>query len=268
MKILGLIHALIPPLMLSLILGSIRFFSGFSGKYNSWSKASSKCKGYEHSNIVEAYSRNLRNLIENQQTPSVEISSRKIRVLAALGVVQSLGGEPVCEVVDFGGGWGADYFELAPIMPHLRSWVVVESGEVVRNLSKLPALPERLSFSEKIPNTNGGQTIFASGSIQCLEEGLQLLDTFAETSRFVVLDRVPITYKAKKSWVSIQRTSRLLGGAGSSYPVWFFAGEEFEAALRQKWKVVIQWKVPEDAPFVSRGRLVYSGYLLQKIKQP
>ena len=266
MQLINVIRELIPPLFLVLILASIRRFSGFSGEYESWSKALSKCKGYEHADIVRAYSQNLQSLIKNQDSPSAKISARKIRVLAALGLAQAIDGNPVCEVVDFGGGWGADYFELAPRLPGLRSWVVVESGEVTRRLRRISGLPGRLSFSETVPTENASQIIFASGAIQCLEEGLQLLDSFAETSRFVVLDRIPITTE-KKSWVSIQRTSRVLGGVGSSYPVWFFAARDFEEALDGKWKVVLQWEVPEDAPYVSQGRLIYSGFLLQRIKQ-
>jgi len=264
MKLLNVINALIPPLLLVLLLMSIRGFSGFSGKYDSWNKALQKCKGYEHSTIVETYSRNLKSELENPTISSTKISGRKIRALAAFGLAQSTGGDPVSEVIDFGGGWGADYFELAPNLPQLKSWVVVESKEVAQNLSKVSGLPALLSFSERIPISSGSQIIFASGAIQCLEEGLGLLDSFADSSKFVVLDRVPITQK-EKSWVSIQRTSRLLGGVGSSYPVWFFAAKDFEAAIEGKWKIVLRWEVPEDAPFVSRGRLAYSGFLLQKI---
>lgn len=264
MKLLNVINGLIPPLFLFLILMSIRWYSGFSGRYESWSKALQKCKGYEHADIVDTYSKNLKNHLENVSTSDSKISGRKIRILAAIGLAQSLAGDSVREIVDFGGGYGADYFELAPNLPDLRSWVVVESKEVARTLSETPGLPERLSFSDRIPTHANNQLIFASGAIQCLEEGLGLLDSFAEISQFVVLDRVPITPK-EKSWISVQRTSRLLGGVGSSYPAWFFSARDFEQALGGKWKVVLQWEVPEDAPYFSLRRLVFSGFLLQKI---
>ena len=264
MKLLNVINALIPPLVLFLILMSIRWYSGFSGRYESWSKALQRCKGYEHVDIVDTYSKNLRNHLENASSSGTKISGRKIRVLAAFGLAQSLAGDSVREIVDFGGGYGADYFELAPNLPDLNSWVVVESKEVAGKLSQTPGLPERLSFSDKIPTHANNQLIFASGAIQCLEEGLGLLDSFTETSQFVVLDRVPITTQ-QNSCISIQRTSRLLGGVGSSYPVWFFSARDFERALNGKWKVVLQWEVPEDAPYYSLSRLVYSGFLLQRI---
>lgn len=263
-QFVSILKRLLPPFMLDLLLFLIRPVTGFTGKYSDWNDARLKCLGYEDIRIIDWYREGVATRsVAHKLAPVRRLGQRQARVLAAFGVVASIRGTPITKVVDFGGAGGGYFFDLRAMLPRLESWVVVESDSVVRALSNVNNVPVELTFERSIPSQEN-QVILAIGAIPCVERGLKMLDEFAAKSDFLILDRTPVMPQ-DRSWVSIQRTSRLFGETGTSYPSWFFSQEDFENQIQGKWSVIMEWQVPEDAPWMSGRREPYRGYLLQKL---
>lgn len=260
------LRGFLPQIAIDLAVSAINPVHGFSGDYSTWLEAQTKCLGYEDALIVERY-----NLLFNQRASSGPekkkcISQRKIRALAAFGLAQQSSNKVLSNVMDFGGAYGGDYWEIGAFLGNVSSWEVVESPEVASSLSleamRFQNLEGKLSFDSSFAGRSF-DIVYSSGAIQCLPQGLSLLDEFAKAAEFIVLDRVPV-FEIPKSRIMVQRTSRLFGGVGSSYPVWFFSKTDFESALNGKWRILLSWDVPEDSPHVAGQRRSYSGYLLQR----
>lgn len=267
------LHLFVPQIFINWAVWAVRPISGFTGSYTTWSEAQEKCAGYESQNIVSFYATKFREFATSSPTVLESsharglISQRKVRVLAAFGQIHQRSGMAIKSVMDFGGAFASDYWEIGTLLEKLETWQVIESPRVAKRLSEeaamQPQLQNKLCFSSSIPEQEF-DAVYSSGTIQCLADGLSLIDDFAAVSKYVVLDRVPVVEMAR-SKIMIQKTSKLFGGVGSSYPVWFFSRSDFNSALDGKWKVLLSWEVPEDSPHVEGKRRAYSGYLLERL---
>lgn len=258
---------LAPPMVVDLGQFLFRYISGFSGHFENYDEALERTRGYEVSSIVEHYERELREACRRNEL-STSVTNRKLRVLAAIGLALRKLPSRSVRLLDVGGGWGGDYFQLAQHLPEVLQWVVVESPTVVSRLQMVEQVPEQLRFESELTTLmpcgeKSEDLIYASGFIQYVPRGLRTVSDFARMSRFLILDRVPLV-ECKTSFVAIQRTSRFFGGVGSSYPAWFFAEQEFHKTIETMWEVVLSWQVSEDRPLVQGTRRPYQGFLLER----
>jgi putative methyltransferase (TIGR04325 family) len=150
----------------------------------------------------------------------------------------------------------------------LKKWTVIETPAVVARLRHVEGLPSMLTFESNLAQVTSEVDrseilIYASGFLQCVPGGLSLLSEFAKYSRFVVIDRFPLL-ESDHQFVAIQRTSRILGGVGSSYPSWFFSKSSFRKACESQWRTRLTWRVPEDSPVIQGKRRPYWGFLLEE----
>jgi hypothetical protein len=80
-------------------------------------------------------------------------------------------------------------------------------------------------------------------------------------SNWIILDRTPITDHVE---AVLRRQNVLLPSLErTSYPSWFFSRAELEAQLEVDSLILLEWRVPEDRPWVSNQRLEYSGFLIK-----
>ena len=142
-------HRLVPGLIQDLALWVISPIQGFHGYYASWEQASVKTQGYETPSITESYQREFRRVSSGNGAQQSKLSQRKIRVLAGFGVIERDLSRPISSVLDFGGAYGSDYFELRSKIPTLATWEVIYSPAVVEAFRTLGVLP-----------SGGGGTLF------------------------------------------------------------------------------------------------------------
>jgi len=260
----------IPPILLDSFLLAIRPLSGFSRRFSNFDEVLSRVRGYEDPNIVDSYEDRLREAIAKHDPESTTlIDDRKIRVLAALSLAIQRSTAQDLTLIDVGGGWGGDYFKLCHHFPELTKWRVIETVAVATRLGRVDRLPSKLSFESEWKESlrqreQSKYLIYASGFIQYVPEGLSTLADFAQTSRFLILDRVPLVDE-NRSYVAIQRTTRILGGVDSSYPCWFFSERQFREAVARHWRALLTWQVPEDRPVIKGVRRPYRGFLLERL---
>jgi putative methyltransferase (TIGR04325 family) len=266
----NLLLALLPQIILDLIIFGIRPLSGFLGRYSSFESAKAKSAGYEDDSVVDFYAAEFERLQGSTPKPrlSTPVSDRRMRILGALGVASESKTSSITDIVDFGGGVGQLYADLAPLLPNLQSWRVVETPAVVKQILSIQEgkQPIVLEFSDELTSgpesSDQGRVLVASGVIQCVPNPSELLAAFRLEAEFVILDRTPVIPGLAESFVSVQRRTRLFSGTRGSYPAWFFSQDQFEAELQRDFEILMTWSVPEDRPFVGFKRHPYRGYLL------
>ena len=223
---------------------------GFYAPLPSWSAARSLCgHAYEASSVLDRY-RNIANQSLCSQQPQIFLSSYAIRQLAALHHAWlSLGQPSVLRVLDFGGALGNHFYSLSPHW-HWSSlqWVVCETDSVATvGQSEYEGRygVHRICFnSDPLTPLQGGiDVVFASCSLQYLEDWVSMLHQFREAP-WLLVDRVPlIDYPTDIIDIQVVPASY----TDTRYPGWKFSSSKWFSCFQDLgYSLVWHWFVPED----------------------
>ncbi len=264
-KIIATARKILPEPFIGFILALARPVHGFTGDFLNYSDALSHCKGYEDKSIVKTYEQQLIKSLSNSNDRDFFIEDRSIRILSSsLFALNRLGIVKDAKILDFGGSWGNHFFHVFNrISPQVHSeYVICESEKVSIELSKIE------SPFKFICNLNGVadkyfDVCLASCVLPYLEKPFEILTEISRTSKYIILDRMPVVREIDKNVLTVQRSFHSFRDI-SSYPAYFFSRKRlFDKFHELNLQVQFEWLVKEDAPFFSGSRQTYTGFLLK-----
>jgi putative methyltransferase (TIGR04325 family) len=223
---------LTPPIIWQFVRAILRSASyryrTFEGPFSSWNAAVSHADGWDAPEITE---RTLKAaLLVRDGTAAFErdsIAYDRIAysptILAFLFLTVARSGN--LNIIDFGGGLGANYFQHIKLIQHLSNLLAVRWNVVEREtFAKIGAeqfQTSELRFRSNMPSPAQSAALLFSGSLQYLPEPFALLGGAVSGINIVALDRVltsPLTQHA----IYVQHPDpRTFGPA--TYPVWCFS---------------------------------------------
>lgn len=227
-----------------IIRGLLSPILGFSSS-ESWDHAHRKTAGYEGSSTIQSLRRRISKL---DSLDEFEPDPRAYQVAAAVRAISNdfSHDNGRISVLDVGGSFGEYFFYLSQLVPELTfDWVVLETLEhnkiipnTLKNFPGLTFVDSRSTLSAHF------DIAFLSSVIQYVEDPFQLLELISKKSKYIILNRLPLS-KFTKHRVAIQRPS--LFGISGSYPVHIFSESLFKNWLHNIGEVVQEWTVEQDS---------------------
>ena len=163
------------------------------GSFTSFSEASTYCKGYNSSAVLEKVSSAVTKVLDGEAIYERDgfTFNDKPQGLMVRNIFQEIL-EIGDSVIDFGGGLGGTYINNRDIIPMLKQFIVVEQANFVlagNNLMEKYNLPVR--FSECIPSLGQSpKLIILSSVLQYIDNPYKVLESIlAETPEYVLIDR-------------------------------------------------------------------------------
>jgi putative methyltransferase (TIGR04325 family) len=172
-------------------------------------------------------------------------------LLAAFGLL-----EGKANVLDFGGGLGMVYFELARILAdRINSWTVTELPEI-SSYGNQHLADGRLTFTDKEP-VDQPDFVIASHVVQYLAKPYDALSKLANLNpKIIVLHELPLSTKGPQ--FGIQSLLAELGGG--IRPVQFLVSDTIQSAMPD-FTLLAEIDLPRWAPDVIDTKHVAQLYL-------
>jgi putative methyltransferase (TIGR04325 family) len=239
--------------------------AGFHGNYRSFAEAAARCRaGYEADNIVEHALKVALEFRARHEGPSL-FDSRFYRSGFAL-LQARIALEPglPLHVLDFGGGLGEHHFSLRKWLGEPLTWTVLETAPMAQAGNRHLA-NEHLRFASELNSVRDRsyQVVLASGVLQCLPEPHRKFDELSALgATYFILDRLPLI-DAGSDRLTIQKVPSHIFKA--SFPAWFLSEKAWRKTMADAgWSVLLEWNVPEDAPYLDRKPCPYKGFALKR----
>lgn len=200
---------LLPPMLARPLAKSMRTW-GMFGDYRDWQNA--KAHSASYTTDLEIFGAMHKRYRDSAETPELRLS-----FLACLALPAALLSRPL-RVLDFGGGLGSLYFQVAPeIGSKIDSWRVVELSDVAaygrREFERGP-LQFFIDLNSALQDHRPDIVVFGS-VLHYLENTYGLLAEIATREpEFIVIDRTPIGTRER---YMVQKIPKNLGGG--SYPL-------------------------------------------------
>jgi len=242
----------------------------FSGDFETWPAAKSKCEGYGADAILERVTAGAlevkegRAVYERDSLVFHEKAYEWPALACLLWAANRAGGE--LSVLDFGGSLGSRYFQHRNWLVGLKSvrWSIVEQENFVR-VGRDKFQDDVLRFYDDVDGCVAAEkpnVLHLSSVLQYLEKPYEMLDGLLNKGFDVILlDRTPLI-DGSTDRLTVQRISKRIYPA--SYPAWFFARARLLQAFEGRYRLV------EDFDALDRANIAgakYSGFLFERISR-
>lgn len=222
----------------------------FSGPVASWAEARRQTDGWDAPEITSKtleVSLKVRDgaIAFQQDTVACESVRYSATTLAFLLLVAA-GRKERCEVVDFGGSLGTNFYQNRNVLARLGApeigWSIVERPDIVA-LGQEHFRDAGLTFFSslvelKTTRSAPPEGVLFSGSLQCVEEPWRTLDeAVALGARVLAFDRLLVS-PTERHEVYVQRPNPLRYYR-ATYPAWCFAKAPFIAAVQARGFVLV-----------------------------
>lgn len=231
---------LLPPVLVQGV-SRVLHRTSFAGDYASFDEARADSIGYEAPEIAQAFS-------SADVSVSTTIAPPIQQTLAALAV--AIVGRPNLSVLDVGGANGFYYYALRPYLP--LSWTILETPAMVRACSG-----RDIRYIEVLDQTHY-DVVLMSGVLQYMPEPYRELTRLTTRSDFLLINRLPLIERERLTVQTVRYTPY-----PASYPAWFFGRERFMTALAACGELLMQWEIPQEAPFLDGRTVPYRGILVK-----
>jgi putative methyltransferase (TIGR04325 family) len=240
-------------------------FYGWSGNYENWQNALSKCSGYNSPLILKkvrdaSLKVKLKEFPYERDTVVFDHIEYSYPVLSALMWIAAMN-KGVIKVLDFGGSLGSSYYQNIHLLKSLPGvkWCIVEQAAFVEvGISEFQT--DNLNFYYTIDDClmeNKIDVCILSSVIQYLEKPYALLNQLKSTEiKYILVDRTPFINGSNR--ITIQKVHPSIYNA--KYPCWFFNRNEFKDFMLKDYELILEF----DALDKANIRSEFKGFLFGK----
>lgn len=238
---------------------------GWSGDFQSWEEAASRCSGYENDAIllrvkdaalkvkqgVAVYER------DSVLFPKIEYSWPILAALMYVAATKS----GALRLIDFGGSLGSSYFQNRRFLQDLREvrWCVVEQDHFVRCGRELFE-DEFLRFYNSIDDCvehERPDAIMLSSVIQYLPNPYDFIKEIVGRSfAYILIDRTGFSSSGRHC-ITVQQVDPAIYPA--SYPCHFFSKMIFCDAFKERYDLIAEFKAMGETTY----RAEFRGFIYQ-----
>lgn len=237
----------------------------FSGTYASFEEALAAAgvtgdSSYQQQTILDATLEWTLDLARESKRPERVISTRAIRLLAAIEMALRDHENGTLHVVDFGGALGGHYVELRPYLPAGVDWEVVELPLTAR-VGRDTFGSHELRFSERTEDLSPGpiDIVLASSSLHYTRSPWESLRSLlALEPNWLLIDRQPLIADGER--LTVQTVPPTIYDA--RYPAWFLSERRLRKALTG-WTPALHWYLPEEQAVLDDTLVPYQGFLFR-----
>lgn len=270
------IKKFVPPI----ILDFVRKNKTRGMSFSNYEQALSNGESYEQDDVIDivvSKGRNYKELIESQS--SFELS----RFRAIIGLFAAIENNRL-NVLDFGGGAGADYYLVKKLLVGSSvtiDWRVVETDAMASKAKEYGLENKELSFFSSITEASKDQCKFdlvlSSCSINYTPKPLDMLKEIMNVnSRYFYFTRTPMSLNKLNSPIILQRSMLSNNGYGPisnemaiedkeiTYPVTIIYKDDFESIVKMYGEIVLRIDEEKNAYYSSEGAFDLFGYLIEK----
>lgn len=205
----------------------------FTGSYQTYSQALSRCSGYDSKLILDKVLASTLLVLSGHaiaERDGVTLSTPyySSSILSGLLIANSRISGPLC-VLDFGGSLGSSFLQCRQVLKYLPpvDWNIVEQSHFVsagRSMIKVT----NLSFFESIDECASLKPIsvcLLSGVLQCIPNPFEILEKMISLApEVLILDRTPYLTSGAAGYYAVQHVPRSIYSA--TYPSRFFLKSE------------------------------------------
>ncbi len=222
---------------------------------DSWADAVSISKGYQDSEVIQDLTNQFRNSVNNRikkyKSGPINLSVRRLHLLAAWSYLVARSTNRVITVSDIGGGNGYMYdwitahqgvrLEVEDVSdaPLEINWNVFESKEIAdayqanKGNLKVNFLENTVANYPKVSNL-----VLMSCFLQYIDNWEDSIESISRNSEFVLIMRVPLI-SGRSHKIFVQHFSEdLYGKSHASWPVRFFSEKLFMDFVEQRFHVI------------------------------
>ncbi len=221
----------------------------------SWEVAESKSRGYSESTNQALLEANARGNQEKTTPSAMEL----IVIEAFRTALREIDANQGIRVLDVGGFDGAYSVVIRNQFPEVEfEWTVVELPVVVNHFA---AINDRISYSTDLQKSLQARSdvVFASAVINYLPNPHEVLESFFNSAKVVILNRLPL-WPIPQDHPAIQTAQRkpfLI-----QYPTWFFSETKFLNQLKSHVDVLSDFEVAQDRAYFAGHYGTYRGLVL------
>jgi putative methyltransferase (TIGR04325 family) len=236
-------------------------FLYWEGNYSSWAEASSACKGYDASAVldkVKAAALKVKNGDAAFERDSVLFHDHEYS-WELLACILKVAGEwnGRLSVLDFGGSLGSTWFQNKKMLENLNSvtWCIVEQKKFVdegQSLFQDRVLKFEYSIDEAVAKYDPNLLILGS-VLQYLPDPYEWLQKFIDKRiLYIIIERTPFI-KGEKDRLTIQHVPEKI--YDGSYPSWFLSEQKFLEMMLKKYQLVASYPLKDktNIPAESKG---------------
>ena len=222
----------------------------------SWKVAESKSRGYSESTNQALLEANPRSNQERTTLSAMDL----IVIEAFRTALREIDANQGIRVLDVGGFDGAYSEVMRNQFPEVEfDWTVVELPVVVNHFA---AINNRVSYSTDLQQSlqTRPDVVFASAVINYLPNPHEVLESFFNNTKVVILNRQPL-WPLDQDQPAIQTAQRkpfLI-----QYPVWFFSKKQFLSRVASKADVLSDFEVFQDRAYFAGHYGTYRGLVLR-----
>lgn len=260
----------LPPVLVRRIARTSGLGIRFEGDFSSWKEASSRCDGYDATEILnKVLSATLKvkrgeAVYERDSVIFDQIEYFWPVTAGLLWVAARNQGR--LNVLDFGGSLGSSYFqnrEFLNALPEV-SWNVVEQAHYV-DAGRDNIQSDELRFYKTIDECladNQPNAVVLSSVLQYLEDPASIIERVATTgATCLIIDRTPFS-DMERDKILIQTVPASI--YSGSYPMWVFSLPGFSRHLETDWRLVATWQNSEGSVLSTAGlEFTFRGMLME-----
>lgn len=264
MALKSIIKDLIPPLILKKVSS---LFYGWSGNYDTWQQAASKCSGYDSDVIIQKVRSSLLKVKNGEavyERDSVIFDKvyYSFPLLSALSFVAARNDNRL-NVLDFGGSLGSSYYQNRNFFKETKefNWCIVEQKHFVTEGIKTFS-DEHLKFYYDIDSCLKEQQIdvlLLSSVIQYIEKPYELIDfLLSKNFKYVVIDRTPLLLEGKDR-ITIQKVPKNIYEA--QYPCWLLNENNVKDKFLSKYELLFDTELEES---INVSNAAYKAFFFKR----
>jgi putative methyltransferase (TIGR04325 family) len=248
----------------------IFFRTKYSGPYNNWNKAKTRCRGYEDKNILNKVYKNM--LLAKPKDNIFErdgvLVKDNIKPFEILNFIKKKSlNKKEFNIIDYGGSLGGFYIRNKKFLSSLKnlSWSIIEQKIFVdfgkKNFTDFSFYSDINQYKK---NSSINLVLFSS-SLQYLPNPyLVLKKIFEKNIKHIIIDRLLLSKNIATDQIYIQKNSAKYGF--SSYPLYIFSEDNFISYFFKRYKILKVSNSYLDSSAVIKDHYVYTKTLFFELK--